>query len=460
MKARLLRTILTAGVAISLATLVSQRLSAQTCAPFPAGVVPFAMVHYISEANIYGDRFVVGELGGRLKKDQIPLPAFYNQRFCGPVELAPGLLMEAYVPSASERAGYVPFVPSTPFVAFSPPSWWFDTRYGEFDWDTFPGNLIPPVQIVDQEDGAVYGFHVWRIPPSNFISTLSVPILLSLAGANDSYYTSELTLTNRSAKDVPLEFNYTAAYGEGSGKVTDMLPARRQRIEPDAVAYLRSLGLAIPTSVNVGGTLAVKASGLVSPHDVAVSVRTTTALPEGRAGLAYSGNSTWKTFNGVRTLLEGLDSPYICGLRQNASDRSHVAVMHAGKPDDGPIVLRLIVASGVAPFFERTLPDVTLSPGGFHQVNEVLISNGLSLSNGYVRVERVSGKAPFYAYGLINDQVNSDGSFVPPMVPTGGGSPETRLTVPVMVETSGYASELVLINTSKRQQKLDFSFVA
>src|SRR6185503_1373979 len=111
----------------------------------------------------------------------------------------------------------------------------------------------------------------------------------------------------------------------------------------------------------------VKAFGLVSPHDVAVSVRTTTTLPEGRAGLAYSGNSTWKTFNGVRTFLESLDSAYICGLRQNASDRSHVAVMHAGKPDDGPIVLRLVVTSGVAPLTARTLPEVTLAPGGFHQ---------------------------------------------------------------------------------------------
>src|SRR5262245_48253665 len=243
MKARLLRTILTAGVAISLATLVSQRLSAQTCAPFPAGVVPFPMLHYISEANIYGDRFVVGELGGRLKKDQIPLPAFYNQRFCGPVELAPGLLMEAYVPSVGERTGYVPFVPSTPFVAFSPNSWWFDTKYGEFDWDTFPGNLIPPVQIVDQEAGAVYGFHVWRIPFSALPPTPSLPILPPPARAHESYYPSEPTPTNPSAKDVPLEFNYTAACGEGSGKVTDMLPAGRQRIEPDAIAYLRSLGL-------------------------------------------------------------------------------------------------------------------------------------------------------------------------------------------------------------------------
>ena len=83
----------------------------------------------------------------------------------------------------------------------------------------------------------------------------------------------------------------------------------------------------------------------------------------------------------------------------------------------------LTVTSGSAPFTSLTLSDITLAPGSFRQINEVLVSNGLSLSNGYVRVERVRGKAPYYAYGVINDQVNADGSFVPPMVATGGLRP-------------------------------------
>jgi hypothetical protein len=89
----------------------------------------------------------------------------------------------------------------------------------------------------------------------------------------------------------------------------------------------------------------------------------------------------------------------------------------------------------------------------------VLISNGLSLSNGYVRVQRVSGRAPFFAYGVINDHATSDSSFVPPMLST-RGFPELRLTIPVMVETEVYRSELILTNTSGRQQTVDLSFVA
>ena len=101
-----------------------------------------------------------------------------------------------------------------------------------------------------------------------FSASQSVPIVLSLPGSNDSFYTSELTLTNRGAADQVLTFNYTAAFGEGSGRVTDTLPAGRQRIVPDAIAYLRSLGLRIAASTRNGGTLTVKASGLASPAEL------------------------------------------------------------------------------------------------------------------------------------------------------------------------------------------------
>ena len=48
----------------------------------------------------------------------------------------------------------------------------------------------------------------------------------------------------------------------------------------------------------------------------------------------------------------------------------------------------------------------------FKQLSGILQSNGLNLESGYVRVERIRGNAPFYAYAVINDQASSDGSFV------------------------------------------------
>ncbi len=96
--------------------------------------------------------------------------------------------------------------------------------------------------------------------------------------------------------------------------------------------------------------------------------------------MAYAGNRMWHALPLV--IPQSSDRLYIFGLRQNATDRSNVAVMHAGKLEDGEIVLRLTVISGNPPFAPVTLPDITLTPGGFHQINDVLVSNGLSLSLG------------------------------------------------------------------------------
>ncbi len=138
-----------------------------------------------------------------------------------------------------------------------------------------------------------------------------VPIVLDVFGVAPSHYTSELTLTNRSDRDASLRLTYTGAstLGGGSGSATVTLPAGRQVIEPDAIAFLARLGAPIPTSGNRGGTLAVGVSGVSSLSDVAVTVRTTTAVANGQAGLAYGGTPAWKALTGTA---------YVCGLRENA----------------------------------------------------------------------------------------------------------------------------------------------
>jgi choice-of-anchor C domain-containing protein len=280
---------------------------------------------------------------------------------------------------------------------------------------------------------------------------LFVPIVLSTAGLNNSFFTSELVLCNRGSSNATLEFAYAAAFGGGSGTAIDILPAGQQRIFSDALAYLNSIGIPIPASGNRGGTLAIRFSGLSSPSDVSATVRTTTAVPSGRAGLAYSGIPVSGALTGPA---------YLCGLRQNTFDRSNVAVQNAGTAADGDIVLRLTVFSGrpEAPF-SWVLPEERLGPGDFRQISEILISNGLSLASGYLRVERLSGTAPYYAYAVINDQANSDGSFVA-AIPENALAGRAGLTLPVIVETSSFNSELVLTNWSTTRKTLLFSFLA
>jgi len=281
-------------------------------------------------------------------------------------------------------------------------------------------------------------------------STVFVPIILNSSGVNGSFFTSALTLTNRGVRDALVDFTYTSAFGEGSGKVSDILLAGQQRVFANAISYLKSLGLPIPDDGNRGGTLKIRFWGLGKPSDVAATVRTTTAVTGGRAGLSYPAVSLTSTLN---------VPAYLFGLRQNATDRSNVAIQNVGAEEDGDVAVSLTVYSGESNTVPVTLPDITVPPGGFRQINSVLDVAGLSSGNGYVRVERVAGTAPYYAYGVINDQANSDGSFVAPV-------PETELrgheglTLPVLVEAGTFASELVLTNSSGVTRTVRASFVA
>ena len=273
-----------------------------------------------------------------------------------------------------------------------------------------------------------------------------VPVILSAAGRNNSYFTSEMTLTNRGTVPASLTYTYTAHRGGGSGVAYDSLAPGQQRIIPDAIEYLKTRGVPIPATGNRIGTLRVTPSGF-SSSEVGVTVRTTTTVPEGRAGLAYPGVAAEAGFE---------EAVYLCGLRQNEQDRSNVAFQNMGTAEAGPIILRTTVFSGdAADSSPRVAKDVTLEPGGFYQYSGVLGN----VANGYVKVERVEGTAPFYAYGVINDQANSDGSFVFP-VAASLLMGTTGQTLPVIVETRVLASELMVTNFSEAAKTVTFRFRA
>ena len=129
---------------------------------------------------------------------------------------------------------------------------------------------------------------------------------------------------------------------------------------------------------------------------------------------------------------------FLCGLRQNGRDLSNVALLHAGQSTDPDLTLRLTVYSGdPANPVKQALPDVTLKAGEFRQINNVLVSNGLNVSQGFVKVERVgTGVAPYYAYAVINDQATSDGSFIQPSCYKSQFA-VSRFTLTVAVEAGG-----------------------
>ena len=279
---------------------------------------------------------------------------------------------------------------------------------------------------------------------SRFSSRSFIPAVLSAEGRRDSFFTSELILTNRGSRQAQLDFTYTAHAGGGSGRASDTLAPGQQKIARDALSYLRRLGVPVRGSGNRIGTLAVEARGSAG---VGTLVRTTTRVPEGRAGLAYPGIAADAGFH---------EEVYLCGLRQNSQDRSNLALQHMGTAEDGPITLRTVVYSGdLSTTGGRSLEEVELEPGGFHQFTGVLGR----IRNGCAYVYRSDGDAPFYAYGVINDQANSDGSFVFP-VPETSLAGILRHTLPVIVETGEFTSELTVTNFSGQTKTLQFDFVA
>ena len=303
-----------------------------------------------------------------------------------------------------------------------------------------------PISVVTP-GGTTVSADLFTVTEEGTGSQLFVPVLLTSAGRNNAFFTSELTLTNRGAEEATLRYTYTADAGGGSGTTTDSLAPGLQIIKPNAIDYLTDLGIPIPGSGNRIGTLRVEVSG---SSQVSVVTRTTTAVPEGRAGLAYPGIAQDQGFQ---------EAVYLCGLRQNRQDRSNVAFQHMGSPGDGPITLRTTVFSGEADDTRpRVVGEVELQPGGFHQYSGLLGRLGRP-AQGYVKVEKLEGEAPFYAYGVINDNFNSDGSFVFPLTESFlvGASGQT---LPVIIETGNFQSELTVTNFSASEKTVDFSFVA
>jgi len=279
-----------------------------------------------------------------------------------------------------------------------------------------------------------------------------VPIVLSTSGAGGSFFTSEMTITNRADTTVSIRYDYTPSLeGGAAASGTATLDGGKQLIVPDAIEYLRGRGVTIPATGNRGGSLRVSFTGLATPGLVSVTVRTTTATsnPTGAAGLAYAGVPVTKLLNG---------SAIIPALRVTDADRSNVAVQNAGAANDGEVSLRVSVFVSDSATAVGT-KEITLAPGIFKQWALSEFSSG-SLSNAYARVERLSGSAPYYAYGVINDNVNSDGSFIVPVLESSLSGPTTGITLPVVVENLTFSTEVILTNLSTSAKTVRFEFVS
>jgi hypothetical protein len=247
---------------------------------------------------------------------------------------------------------------------------------------------------------------------------LIVPVVLDVLGEAGSHYTTELTLANDGPIGTPVDLVYQPApgYGTATGvpSVTVTLKAREQRTIPDVIAYLRANGMGIPDPATSGpqvGTLSVHfryLDALDTPWTVALA-RASTPNPDasvgGSFGLFYPAVAQG---GGART------GAMVPALTQNAAFRSNLAVVHTGGGSELPITLAVQLYDAATGRPVGTNLAVKLQPGEWFQWSKVLELTGAvtTTSNAYARISRVSGDDTFFAYGVVNDNVTSDGSFV------------------------------------------------
>ena len=162
----------------------------------------------------------------------------------------------------------------------------------------------------------------------------------------------------------------------------------------------------------------------------AVLVRTTTAVADGRAGVAYPG-----------VPMASLQGYQLYGLRQDSAYRTNLALQNAGEAQDGDITLRVqVFASNSTGEFPEILLHQVIPPGGFYQINDILHSHGLEISNGYVSVSRISGYAPFYAYAVMHNRASPDSVYISSF----SRSSVAALTIPTVPRREdGFRGELV-----------------
>ena len=295
----------------------------------------------------------------------------------------------------------------------------------------------------------VYDYEITKpIPPSVPV----IPIVLDVATAT-AHYTTELTLTNDTASPQSVTLVYTASLGsrEGPGSVTDRLLPGEQRRIGDVLSYLRNKGLAIPGSAaqpSQGGTLQVLTPELRGGEGrVAALARTTSdtrpPLPAGRAGLAYPAFLARPEFGALR----------IFGLRSSDTDRSNLAIVNTS-PDE--LEYRVTVFSGSGDGRSIVLREgQTLPPWGWTQINSPELLEQTGVTNGWALVEQTSDFGGLGAYGVVNDRITNDGSF---LFPSWHETARSGV-VPVLVETGTFESELLFANRSDTDRKVRLEYL-
>ena len=217
---------------------VTQGPGKQSCLSLTVDAIPFSGVYSVAGPNDAGDLLIIGVPNAGLIQflTSVPLPSVPggNQQICSPVQLAPGLYANAYIPTAAERSG--------DFSAFGAPLVDPKTKL------PFPNGQIPLSRVDPTTPNNPFPVYAWRIG--------------SLASGNDTLHTT-LVLANKLAyvydsTTVTLYGNVVkATHGQTQGEVLGdgdaSQPLQKFPLHQSPLTYLPA-----PTPSGADSTLAVR----------------------------------------------------------------------------------------------------------------------------------------------------------------------------------------------------------
>jgi hypothetical protein len=253
-------------------------------------------------------------------------------------------------------------------------------------------------------DGTVVPFEEPDVLPGR--RTRFLPAAVGVTSEHGRYRT-ELTLGRRERPGLPEKgLTFSVTYRDENGASTFPVAVDLDGFVevPDAGAWLAANGVPIDPN-DFAGTLTFSSDRPEGAADLLV-----TAVVQARgAGAAGDYGVSVPVVNEVRWATE---SAIVPGLREDAGYRSNLAVANP-ESDGGPeVTLELTLHQASDGSVIGVLPSVTLSPGQRFQWNQPLsqISYG---GDAWAEVRRVGGSGRFVAYGVVNDNVTSDGSLLP-----------------------------------------------
>lgn len=244
-------------------------------------------------------------------------------------------------------------------------------------------------------------------PNANGSAAVKLASVVEAAGQFGSFFTSDVTLVNRSATQTA-KVSLHLDTNQGSFDVPNAftLGPRQAQVVSGVVRYFDDHG------ARLTGTVVGPLTATFSAGDGYASVRTSSAQRNQDPATGTYGLS----FAGRRDSDEATSSVVLVGAKKSTSYRTNLSLVNVG---DKPITLSYVLVTSAYYKVSKTV-DIALAPGAFAQVNDVVGSTPQSGAAGgggspgdyFVLVTRTAGSTPWEAYLTILDNVTNDGSFV------------------------------------------------